>query len=472
MKNQILQIIDRITPINLREAVGQKDGEDPQLKDKHLVITVVDQTSEIAKQLGYGFCTKDGQPYFYNGEYWEQVPLHDLRQLLRHVGKKIGIDKYTAEYHSFSDSLLKQFFVSMALLRNDEDDGVKINLQNGTYEFSKGGKLRAFNKADYLTYQLPFAYNPDATAPIFEQYLNKVLPDKSCQAVLAEYLGYVFTHGLRMDKCLILLGNGANGKSVFFDIACALLGKDNITNYSLRDLDNPNARAQISHKLLNYSSEMDAGIKKDTFKQLVSGEPIQAKLLYKDVHLIKKYAKLMFNANELPKDVEYNDAFFRRWLIVPFNVTIPAGEQDKNLSGRIIGSELSGIFNWVLSGLQRLIEQTAFTPCHEAEAALQEYRQESDSVFQFIRHYNYVPSQIHCRTLAEVYKTYTSFCSDNGFKPPNVGNFRKRMEGLGFTSNRKKIGKMIWMADEQDKDIQDEHPWKVAVAQEEEEAPF
>lgn len=95
-----------------------------------------------------------------------------------------------------------------------------INLQNGTFEISsQGTKLRPFDRSDFITYQLPFEFNPQAKAPLFEAYLNKVLPDKERQRALAEYLGYIFIkHGsnaLKEEKALILYGTGANGKSVF-----------------------------------------------------------------------------------------------------------------------------------------------------------------------------------------------------------------------------------------------------------------
>jgi putative DNA primase/helicase len=79
--------------------------------------------------------------------------------------------------------------------------------------------------------------------------------------------------------------------------------------------------------------------------------------------ILKQYAKLIFNCNELPKDVEHTNAYFRRFLIIPFDVTIPPHEQDKNLHTKIIENELSGVFNWVLEGLNRLLEQKRFSEC-------------------------------------------------------------------------------------------------------------
>ena len=69
------------------------------------------------------------------------------------------------------------------------------------------------------------------------------------------------------------------------------------------------------------------------------------------------YAKLIFNCDSLPSEVEQTLGFYRRWLIIYFDQIIPEKEQDKQLAKKIIESELSGVFNWVLEGLERLLEQ-------------------------------------------------------------------------------------------------------------------
>lgn len=83
----------------------------------------------------------------------------------------------------------------------------------------------------------------------------------------------------------------------------------------------------------------------------ISAEDIKVEInqLNSDPFLLTDYAKLIFNNNELPKDVEQNDAYYRRLLIVPFVVTIPVEERDSTLPNRIIESELAGVFNikWV-----------------------------------------------------------------------------------------------------------------------------
>lgn len=149
---------------------------------------------------------------------------------------------------------------------------------------------------------------------------------------------------------MLLYGTGANGKSVFYEVVKNLLGEINISAHSLQSLtDNTGYyRAMIANKLVNYASEINGKLETSVFKQLVSGEPVEARLPYGKPFTITKYAKLIFNCNGLPRDVEQTEAYFRRFLSVPFEVTIPEAEQDKQLAQKIVSSELSGVFNWVL----------------------------------------------------------------------------------------------------------------------------
>jgi putative DNA primase/helicase len=296
---------------------------------------------------------------------------------------------------------------------------------------------------------LPFEYNPKAKAPIFEAYLNRVLPDPERQRVLAEYLGYVFIkHGsnsLKEEKSLILYGTGANGKSVFFEVVNALLGSDNVSSYSLQSLTNDNGyfRAKLANKLVNYASEINGKLEASIFKQLVSGEPVEARLPYGQPFILKQYAKLIFNCNELPKDVEHTNAYFRRFLIIPFDVTIPEHEQDKNLHTKIIENELSGVFNWVLQGLNRLLEQKRFSECKAAQQAVEQYRLESDSVQMFLSENGYTVSVTNETPLKDMFNEYRSYCIESGFKVCSLRTFADRLRNAGYQTERKNFGTVV-----------------------------
>ncbi|GAA4448785.1 phage/plasmid primase, P4 family [Nibrella saemangeumensis] len=442
---------------SMLEQVGLKDfkqaltKDKEQLKDKHQQIIVVETIMEIADHNKWGLCKQNAFLYIYNGAYWQVVEEHVIRTFLKKAAEKMGVDKYDARYFVFGDQLVKQFSDQGYLpAPKGRTDCILINLLNGTFEItSEGQRLRSHDSGDFLTYQLPFSYDPSAKAPQWQQFLDKVLPDKECQKVLAEFIGYLFVSAslLKLEKALLLFGSGANGKSVFFEVIMALLGPENVSNYSLNSLTNDPAyhRAHLANKILNYASEINGRLEASIFKQLVSGEPVEARLPYGQPFIMHRYAKLIFNTNELPTDVEHTNAFFRRFLIVPFSVTIPEAEQDKELATKIIESELSGVFNWVLDGLNRLLQQKKFTDCKAILQQLESYKRESDSVHLFLNENEYTPDPCDLRPLKDLYHEYRGFCVDEGYKPVSSKNFKKRLENIGITIEKKSIGLSVYI---------------------------
>ena len=377
--------------------------------------------------------------FLYNGTYWNELDKDDFQRFLGEIVEKMGVPEFTAKYFLFREQLFKQFLAVAHLEQNPPSPNkVLINLQNGTFEInSKGIQLRPFDRADFITYQLPFEYDTQAKAPIWQKYLDRVVPDKERQDVLAEFLGYIFLkHGssLKLEAALILYGGGANGKSVFYEIVKALLGRENISHYSLQSLTEEKGfyRAKLANKLLNYASEINGKLEASFFKNMVSGEPVEACLKYGQPFTMTDYAKFIFNCNELPKEVEHTPGYFRRWLIIPFDVEIPKAEQDTELHNKIIKDELSGVFNWVLEGLNRLLEQKKFSNCNAAKAALEQYKLESNSVQMFLNDRNYQSSPNDYKLIRDLYKEYRDYCIEDGNSPFKKQNFIKQIKSLGF----------------------------------------
>lgn len=468
------QLIEQFEPLDfellafphiekLREKLEQLPNESEQAKDirkqldkikvntKHYRILSIKNVSKTATKNRWGLCKNHDFIYLYNGTFWAELDKDEFQKFLGEAAEKMGVRWDNAQDYQFREQLFKQFLATEYLSNPPGNkDTVLVNLQNGTFEISpQGTKLRPFDRSDFITYQLPFEYNPQAKAPIFEAYLNRVLPDIERQRVLAEYLGFVFIkHGsnvLKEDKALILYGTGANGKSVFFEVVNALLGTDNVSSYSLQSLTNDNGyfRAKLANKLVNYASEINGNLEASIFKQLVSGEPVEARLPYGQPFILKQYAKLIFNCNGLPKDVEYTNAYFRRFLIIPFDVTIPPQEQDKNLHTKIIENELSGVFNWVLRGLNRLLEQKKFSNCEAAQQAVEQYRIESDSVQMFLSEHEYKVSATSETPLKDLFNEYRNYCIESGFKACSLRTLADRLRNSGYQTERKNYGTVV-----------------------------
>lgn len=422
------------------EDVRQRFGRKSISREAYHV-TVVQKIMAAATALQFNLCHGNSFLYVYNRQVWRAADKDELENFLGRAAVALGVPAELSEHFEFRGKLLKQF-MSAAYMPPPRraDDVTLINMLNGTLEMRLDGTctLREFRASDFLTYQLPFAYDPPATSTAWQKFLQQVQPDLERQAILAEFIGYSFvpTSQLKLEKALLLTGGGSNGKSVFFDVQCAVLGGHNIISYELHALSEEHNRAGLQNALLNYASEISPGkIDSGYVKTLISGERIQARLKYGNPFMMENYAKLAFNCNKLPHVPEHTHAWFRRLLIVPFEVTIDDAQQDRDLAKKLISTELPGIFNWVLDGLRRILSARGFSESRAVKAAVQKYKSESDNVFEFMNEQGHAPTKAIDAPfvlLKALFSDYLIFCRENNYLPLGKKNMRERLEALGY----------------------------------------
>jgi putative DNA primase/helicase len=408
-------------------------------------VAIMTHLREYTMRFNWGFAQENGTIYVFTGKYWELLPTDLLRKFLSGVSIKMGcLSNAEAMTHNYLDGLGKQFIQSVDIFkRKHHDHGtILVNLNNGTLEItSHGSHMREHRREDYLTYCLNFGYDETAQCPQYKTYLDRVLPDTSLQHILQEFHGYVFTRGLKLEKALILLGEGANGKSVQYEITRALFGDVNISTKSLgdlmdRDSGNDN-RAKLKDKLINYGSEIRAdALDTDIFKRLVSGEPVMAREKYKSSFDLENVCKFVFNANRLPQAVEHSHAYFRRFLIIPYSTIIPEDERDPELHTKIISTELSGILNWVIEGLHRLLANKRFSDSTASNSALDQYKNETNTILLFIDETGIEKDDSARMPSKQLYDLYTQWCSGSGMKKVNSIIFGKELISMGFEPYR------------------------------------
>lgn len=420
---------------------------DPKSEEK--IAIIIERMLSIAEENGYGLGSINNEPHYFNNFYWESVSVNYMKDFLSMVAEKTGINHYRAAKVRFKDDLYKQFISTSTIPSHPENNKVMINLSNGTFVCENNKfEFKNFDSEDLLTYQLPFEYDEKAKAPMFLNFLNEVMPEKEAQMVMSEYIGYIFAKNLKLEKCLVLVGTGANGKSVFGDIICALLGKKNYAAYSLGNLCDKNGyyRAEIGGILLCYSSEMGSkNSDSEIIKQLFSNEPISARSPFGKPITITNYCRFMFNTNLLPKDLEQTSGFFRRFIFLVFDKTIPENKRIPDLAERIIESELPGVFNWVLEGLERLLVQKKFTNSAHIDKAFEKVKLESSSVSLFLNDKGYKKSVSNYIVATELYPLYDEYCKTNGYYKVNKTEFLRRLENENIIVKRKATDGATWI---------------------------
>ncbi len=433
-------------PTDIADQIRQQHEK---LKDKEKMVLIIEQLMQIASANKWQIMRNEGSFYVYIGTHWQKVSDDVIVAFICEVAIRMGFKETSVRHYSFREGLLKQFQIAgLRFFELEESKHIKINFNNGTLHIKGNGELdfRDHNLEDGLRYILNFDYLPGEDAPVFKEYLNRVLPNQCKQLPLAEFAGYAFSD-LKLEKCLVLYGSGANGKSVFFEIIIALMGEENISNFSLHALtDNSGyTRANLSGKLINYASELSTKMNTSFFKMLVSGEPIEARQIYGRPFLLRQVPRLIFNTNELPFDIEQNDGFYRRFLLIHFDQTISEQEMDPELARKIIATELPGVFNWVLEGLNRIASDKQFSPCDAVSNALLEFREDHDPIRLFLSEIQAMPHhpEMTKMPLKMLYARYVDYCKEFGYRSCALQTFSKRIQAIGYTIKRASHGRDV-----------------------------
>src|SRR5690606_2282021 len=80
-------------------------------------------------------------------------------------------------------------------------------------------------------------YDPDATAPTWEQFLAQVWPeDPEAIAALQEWFGYVLSGRTDQQKILLIVGPSRSGKGTIARVLKELVGRENLAGPTLAGL--------------------------------------------------------------------------------------------------------------------------------------------------------------------------------------------------------------------------------------------
>lgn len=369
----------------------------------------------------------------FTGSHWEPVEGQQWKDFVARCAARIGVPESQLMSPGFMRPLFECVAYNLAQFRKQRvpDGEVWLNLRNGTLVIESDGRvtLREHDKADLFRYTLPYCYDPQAGCPLWQTFLDRVLPEADAQLLLAEYIGYCLMPRHSLEKMLLLYGEGLNGKSVTLEVIEALLGSSNVSYLSLSDLTNDDVkRSAIEGKMLNISHESGKDVNPNVLKQMTSGERVLIKHLYHDPRETCDYGKLAAAFNIMPR-AENSFGFFRRLLILPYQVTIPKEEIDRQLSAKL-KAELPGILNWVLKALPELMTRGGFSPCASSDHALELYRMQSDNVRLFLGEMCEI-SEVAVKA-SDLYHAYRNYCLESSLKAVGRNTFITRLESLGY----------------------------------------
>lgn len=310
-------------------------------------------------------------------------------------------------------------------------------VKNGTLDLMSGGFTESIRE-DYISMQFNVEYDPSATAPRWEQFLDEIFAgDKELISWIQRAVGYSLTGDISEQVMFILYGGGANGKSVFLEVLTNLLGdyaantpfstfEMNKRNEATNDLAALRGKRFITAIETNEDRRLDEA----RVKSVTGGDRITCRFLYGEYFTYRPSFKIWMAVNHKPLIKGTDRGIWRRICLIPFTQNFE-GKADKELTSKL-RAELSGILNWALAGLKDW-KQQGIGRAKAIELASDEYRKESDLLQQWLNECITTNSneKIGC---TDAYNSFKEWSKSRGYPVFSMNSFSRAMTEKGYKS--------------------------------------
>jgi putative DNA primase/helicase len=330
-----------------------------------------------------------------------------------------------------------------------DTDPWALNVLNGTLDL-RTGELRSHRKEYLISKLAPVEYDATADAPLWRGFLHRILDgSESLKSFMQRFAGYCLT-GDTSEKCLSLwYGKGDNGKTTARETFVAMMGSyatrtSAETLLVKREGAIPNDLARLKGARFVHASETEEGqrLAEGLIKDITGRDTISACFLHREWFDYKPEFKVVLTTNHRPIIRGTDAAIWNRIRLVPFNVSIPEKEQDKDLPNKLL-EELPGILAWAVAGCLDWQRNGLGKPTEVAEAT-RDYREEMDILQQFIDDCCVTGSACEADS-GDLYSTYTSWCERNGEKPVAQRTLGVKLRDKGFVPKKATAGKRQWL---------------------------
>jgi len=303
--------------------------------------------------------------------------------------------------------------------KNWDTDPMLLGVPNGVVDL-RNGELREGRPEDRITMSTGVDFNPNAKCLRWEKFLSEIFNNnEDLINWLWRSLGYSISGDMTEQIFLMGYGEGANGKSKFFEAISNTLGDyayyTPFATFSLPAPSSTNDLAALERRRFVTSSETNIGTRLniERIKAISGGDKITARYLYKEFEIDQPHLKLWLFMNHKPDIDDDTIATWRRVRLIPFTETFIKKAEDKHL-GNKLKAEAEGILAWLVRGCLEW-QKRSLTPVPEfIRAATIEYRKETDTIISFIadRCIKGEGEEIRARQLYSAYKTWAEGAVD------------------------------------------------------------
>ena len=455
--NQFQAPVPVFTPMEGR-VFSEKDCNDADTADN--ICRILDGSYiYVAEQKCY---------YQWNQRIWEKMPVLEFKKRIVAILQKRFVYVRTKETDVDMDYARKLCdnkkiddiiqIINAKIYVNEEklnQDSGLLCAKNGIYNFLSRTVMPHGNyKNLYITRMVDAEYIDAMNQPrIFRDFIDDVMShDRDMIDFIQRAFGYAVIGHPKEQKCFVLIGNGANGKTTLIDAISNVLGAEYCTTMSKKmitaeDRGGANeaspAIVQLKGKRMAFASELKRNDKivEAQFKKMIGGGKLSGRKLYHNTVEFKNESVIFIDTNHLPEietgGLESAHAIFRRMEIIPFKQRYTEENKNVNLPD-LLQSECAKneILAWLIEGANQYLKYGLVSP-FESEEIKNTYMQRENSLANFFETLVIRTDQAEDRVpSAELYGAYLDFCQRCHYTAVHKNRFFKSQNVAGLKPYR------------------------------------
>jgi len=400
--------------------------------------------------------------YYWNGKCWPEIDDHALRSdLYDHFEDAVFIDD-KLEQKPFAPNRYKVADLMDALkgishiptntptpkwfVNSDISADEVVACNNGLVHIPTR-RLYRHTPNFYQHHSVSFDFDPSALQPKWLAFLDDLWgDDEESKATLQEIFGYLLAGDTRLQKMFLFVGPKRSGKGTIARIARSMLGEHNVAGPTLAGLGTNFGLSPLIGKPVAIISDArlrnaDTSIVTERLLTITGEDTLTVDRKYKEPWTGQIPARIVVLSNELPRLSDSSGALASRFIVLMMTNSF-YGRENPNLTTELC-TELPGIFNWALDGLERLRGRGYFTQPTASQDAIRELEDLGSPVGAFIRDCCEVGPE-HEVVCDELYRVWADWCEDHGRHKTSTQVFsrdlRSVVPGIHVTQPRRPDG--------------------------------
>jgi P4 family phage/plasmid primase-like protien len=327
-----------------------------------------------------------------------------------------------------------------------DSDALALNTPTGIIDLSTGAESP--HRAEALCTKMTRFPPSDEGMGLWQECLDVVTgKDAELQSFLQHLAGAMAIGRVYNEALVIAHGDGANGKSTFFNTIHAVLGdyagKIPAEALTTRAKSVKVDLAELVGKRFVLAGETEEGqrLSVSMLKQIASVDTITAERKYRDPFTFTPTHTAVLYTNHLPRVGTGDHGTWRRLVVVPFTHRIENPKPD--FAERLLSQSGGAVMSWIVRGARLFIDAGYKLPeCAAIKAAVDDYRDNNDWFGAFLAERCEVGEGFE-NPSGELYRTYREWAQARGEFVRSTTDFTAALAAAGFVKKKLKTGN-IW----------------------------